>query len=145
MFEFQPFQKKSPKTFFAIFLVWAFEYSFVGNSDKNFKNLGNYLCNNEHFNSHSLSVCVREKEWVCVCECVWEREKVCVFMWVIERECVCLSVCGHKVPIPIMNGLSNLRNVFSQLFWPIPLFNKCVLLIPISFFSFPSFKCNKFF
>ncbi len=56
--------------------------------------------------SHSLSVCVWERERVCVCVCVREREcvcvcerergesvRVCVCVWERERESVCVCKC----------------------------------------------------
>ena len=39
------------------------------------------------------SVCVRERECVCVSVCVRERESVCVCVCVCDRVCVCVCVC----------------------------------------------------
>ena len=40
-------------------------------------------------------LCVREREWVCVCTYVYKSDRVCVhvYEWVSEWVCECVSVC----------------------------------------------------
>ena len=42
------------------------------------------------------SVCVCEREKVCVCACVLERESVCMCVCARERKCVCVCMCKRE-------------------------------------------------